>query len=198
MRHIFLIGCALSLVSTAYAEKPGCTGLQDGTELLRQLASWPVEKPGWTEYKRDGTIKARAEPEFRDGRIIKTEIFDSGGRHECVDYPVYGKDGRRSKNRRVLPDGRAWPYEYVVYGAASLGGISKLAADIKIIQETIAKIDTEYPILEIDFLSKDHVEVKTGIVKGPLNASGRYHDLKKEGNQWRNADEEGVVRMWVS
>ncbi len=175
IRHLFLIFCALSVVPNAF-----------------------TQKPGWTTYKPDGTVKARGESEFKDGKIIKTEIFDSEGRLEFIEYPLYDEAGKISGRKRILPDGSRWPYEHPIYGAVAFGGIEKMKEDIKMIQEVISQIDTKYPILEIVFLSKDHVEVKTGIIKGPLNAAGRYHDLKKRGDSWQKADKDGMVRSWVS
>jgi hypothetical protein len=175
IRSLFQIISALSVTSIAFADKPG-----------------------WTTYKPDGSVKARAESEVKDEKLIKREIFDSKGRLEFVEYPIYDDAGKRTGTKRVLPDGRPWPFDYPVFGVAAFGGMEKLKEDIKMIQDTIPLLDTKYPILEIVFLSRDHVEVKTGIVEGPLNAKGRYYDLKKQGDSWQNADKPGLVRGWRS
>jgi len=157
-----------------------------------------AQKPNWATYKPDGTIKARGVSDFQEGKIIKTEIFDSDDRLEFIEYPIYDKDGKIIDTKRTLPDGTPWSYKFCVFGAASFGGIEVMKEDIGKIQKVISQIDTKYPILEIVFLSKDHVEVTTGIVKGPLHAAGRIHNLKKRGDLWQNANEEGIFRSWVS
>lgn len=171
MKQLLLLCCAFSFVSPLLAQKPTLT-----------------------IFKPDGSIKARRESEFKDGKIIKTEVRDAEGRLEFVERPVDGQ----SKDKRVLSDGSDWPYTFVVYGAAALGGIGKVATDVQLIKETIAKIDTDYPIREILFLSKDRAWVQTGIVTAPLNGAGRFHSLKKEGSQWVDADKPGTFRGWVS
>ncbi|MFV0532588.1 MAG: hypothetical protein ACK5MR_02915 [Cumulibacter sp.] len=175
IRRLLVIFCALSVVPSAF-----------------------TQKSGWTTFKLDGTVKARGESEFKDGKLIKTKIFDSEGRLEFIEYPIYDKTGKSCSEKRILPDGNPWPYEYPIYGVAAFGGIEQLKEDIKMIQEMISRIDTKYPILEIVFLSKDRVEVTTGIINEPLNAAGRYYNLKKQRDSWQNADEEGMVRLWVS
>jgi len=154
-----------------------------------------AEKPGWTTYKPDRTIKARNEVEFRDNRIFKIQVFDSEGRPECILYPTYDESGKRIGQTKTLPDARPWPYRYAIYGAAALGGIDKLAEDIKLIEEGVAKRNAS-PILEILFLSSTHVKVMTGIVKGPLNGSGQYHSFKKEGSSWYSSDKNGLIHSW--
>jgi len=149
-------------------------------------------------YKSDGTVKARGESELQEGKITRTEIFDSEGRLEFIEHPIYDENGKITGNKRLLPDGNPYPYKYAVYGVAAFGGLEAMKGDIEKIQEVVSLIDRQYPILDIVFLSKDRVEVQTGIVKGPLNARGRFHNLKKQGNLWQNADKEGMVHSWVS
>ena len=140
--------------------------------LLLSLPYAGAERPRSTSYMPDGRVKAYSESEYKNDRVVKTEVFDRSGRLEFVEYPIYNASGKCSGKKRIAPDGNPWPYEFPVYGAAALGGIAKVQDDIRKIETLLAEIGNEHPILEVVFLNRHHVRVNTGVIKGPLNGHG--------------------------
>ena len=165
--------------------------------IVGQASTVFAEKPGWTTYKSDGSIKGRTESEFKDGKIIKTDVYDASGQLEFIEYPIYDASGKISGKKRHAPDGKPWPYDFPVYGAASLGGVSKIQKDIKKIESLLTEIGSKYPILEVVFLKDDRVEVQTGVVRGPLDGMGIYYDFEKKDGIWLQLNKD-TFRSWVS
>lgn len=69
--------------------------------------------------------------------------------------------------------------------------------DIEGITAAMKLIDPKYPIMSIQFVSPSEVEITTGVVRGPLNGSGRYYKLKKQGETWVQIETDHI-RHWVS
>jgi hypothetical protein len=85
-----------------------------------------------------------------------------------------------------------------------IGGIyisgknTKISADdVAEISKIIQEIENADPILSIHVLSKSHVEVETGVIRGPLDGGGRIYDLKKKNKKWEIYDT-GYIKSWVS
>ena len=80
-----------------------------------------------------------------------------------------------------------------VYG--DVGAISSQdIAEIIIVIEKIKNVD---PILSIEVLSSTRVDVETGVIRGPLNGSGRYYEVMKEDGVWFR-QKTTTMRGWVS
>lgn len=155
---------------------------------------WSQQAPsGWTSFKRDGTVKARCVANIEDGKIVQTKVYDSSGNLEFTEIPSYNSEGQRTSVDRLDPSGRPWPYAFPVYGAAAVGGVVKLAPDIR----QLCALLGEGSILEIVFSGPRRVEVKTGVMRGPLNGQGRYFDFQKEGETWIELDK-NIRKSWVS
>jgi len=151
------------------------------------------EKPGYTDYKADGTVKSHGVIVSQDDHQVKMEIFDGAGRMELVVLITYDEGSGIIRKKRYLPDGKKWPYGFDVYGAAALGGLDGVKEDIEAIQAAVG----DEPILEILFLKADGVEVKTGSIRGPQDGSGRYYDFKKEKGRWVPVNR-NTFRAWAA
>lgn len=166
--------------------------------LLFLAATAFASSPGWTTYNEDGSVQAKAHSTIEDGKLIRAEIFDAEDRLQFIEISKFDAEGKHAGVTRQAPDGNAWPYEYRVYGAPALGGIDKLKQDIERIELAISKLDDKHPILEITFTKPDRVKVKTGTIRGPLNAKGRYFDLIKNADGYWVRPEGGAMSFWVS
>lgn len=165
--------------------------------LLLTLSNAVADRPRSTSYMPDGSVKAYSESEYRDGKMVKTEVFDRSGRPEFVEYPIYDARGKFLKNKRIDSDGNPWPYEFPVYGSAALGGIAKVQDDIRKIEALLAEIGNEHPILEVVFINKNRAWVNTGVIKGPLNGHGIYYNLKKKNGVWILPNKHEGVTWWA-
>lgn len=145
----------------------------------------------------DGSVKAYSESEYKNDRVVKTEVFDRSGRLEFVEYPIYHASGKFSAKKRIAPDGNPWPYTFPIYGSAALGGLAKVQDDIRKIEALLAEIGNEQPILEVVFLSGHRARVNTGVIKGPLNGHGRYYNLKKKNGVWIQLKKD-MIQSWFS
>jgi len=89
-------------------------------------------------------------------------------------------------------------YGIQIDGLHVTGQLSDLQKkEIEDITEVVKSLDSENPILSINFKSSNEVEIMTGVVRGPLNGGGNYFDLKKKNGKWIQLNPESH-RMWVS
>ena len=66
-----------------------------------------------------------------------------------------------------------------------------------IIEAAQAIPDRKDPVLWIDVISKFEVDVSTGVIRAPLDGSGRIFRLRNEGGKWIYIKED-FHRSWVS
>ena len=69
--------------------------------------------------------------------------------------------------------------------------------DITEIIKVIEKIKNVDPILSIEVLSNTRVDVKTGVIRGPLDGSGMYYEIRKGDGTWLR-HKTTTIRMWMS
>ena len=80
--------------------------------------------------------------------------------------------------------------KYQIYG----GRLKE--SDLDEIESLVAKL-TEDAILTIDVRRPNVVEVKTGVVRGPLDGGGVYYEFEKKDGRWVRINEKGS-KSWVS
>jgi hypothetical protein len=89
-------------------------------------------------------------------------------------------------------------YSIQVSGVSVAVGLNELQAeDIKAIVDYAKTVDKEYPLMRIEFLGLDKVEIQTGIVRGPLDGGGRFHTLERKHGRWQVVSD-GSSKRWVS
>jgi hypothetical protein len=157
--------------------------------LLFSATALPAfaEKSEWTTHTPDREVMARGETEKADGRTIRTVVFDAANRVQFIEQAEYDKEGAVTGMKRTLPDGSPWPHAYPIYCPSGLGSPEEASQHIAAIEKTIAKIDPKLPILEISVYSKDHVNVRTGVIHSSAVGGGKVYELKKHGAVWKLA-----------
>jgi hypothetical protein len=100
---------------------------------------------------------------------------------------------RDVKSAQRLP-----PYSIQVHGVFVAGGLSDLQAEnISAIVDYAKIVDKQYPLMGIEFLGPDKVEIQTGVIRGPLDGGGRYHTLEKRNGKWQVISD-GPSKSWFS
>jgi hypothetical protein len=90
------------------------------------------------------------------------------------------------------------PYSIQVHGVFVAGGLNDLQAEnISAIVDYAKTVDKQYPLMEIEFLGPDKVEIQTGVIRGPLDGGGRYHTLEKRNGKWQVISD-GPSKSWFS
>lgn len=159
----------------------------------KQLYVPKKEKPSTrTTYKFDGSVKTKEIFHFEQHQVVSIEVYDASDNMEFIEIPIYDRDDLQAGKKRLTPDGKPWPFHFPVYGAASLGGLAKIQAEIEQIEVAVAQIKSETPILEVLFLDANRAEVTTG-----ANGRGEYYDFRKEEGKWKRLNENGF-RGWGS
>lgn len=67
----------------------------------------------------------------------------------------------------------------------------------EIIQAAMGIPDRTDPVLWIDVISKNEVDVSTGVIRAPLDGGGRIFKLQKESGKWIYV-KENFYRSWTS
>ncbi|PXA02841.1 hypothetical protein DDZ13_15040 [Coraliomargarita sinensis] len=75
--------------------------------------------------------------------------------------------------------------------------VSISVEDVAEIAETVKKIDGVDPILSIRVIDRENVEVRTGVVRGPMDGGGRIYSLKKVTGEWELDESKGTAH-WLS
>ncbi|MDQ8209606.1 hypothetical protein QEH52_18955 [Coraliomargarita sp. SDUM461003] len=85
-----------------------------------------------------------------------------------------------------------------IEGVRVYGDVAAISSqDIAEIIKVIEKIKNVDPILSIEVLSGTRVDVEAGVIRGPLNGSGWYYEVKKENGVWIR-HKTTIMRGWVS
>ena len=77
------------------------------------------------------------------------------------------------------------------------GNLIEVGQRKEILDAAQAIPDRKDPVLWIDVISKTEVDVSTGVVRAPLDGSGRIFKLSKEGGKWIYIKED-FHRSWVA
>lgn len=85
-----------------------------------------------------------------------------------------------------------------IEGVRVFGDVTAISSkDIAEIIKVIEKIKNVDPILSIEVLSNTQVDVETGVIRGPLDGSGMYYEVRKEDGTWLR-HKTTRIRMWMS
>lgn len=91
---------------------------------------------------------------------------------------------RRTPETQPLEAGR-----YKVVGELS-------DADLGELEGLVARLTAD-PILLVRVIRPGVVDVKTGVIRGPLAGGGRFFDFEKQDGRWTPANT-NEVRLWAS
>jgi hypothetical protein len=69
-------------------------------------------------------------------------------------------------------------------------------ADLRELEALVARLTAD-PILLVRVVRPGVVEVKTGVIRGPLAGGGRFFDFEKQDGRWTPANT-NEVRLWKS
>jgi hypothetical protein len=96
------------------------------------------------------------------------------------------------------PDGADNDSETRVVAGVTVSGAHTYWTESKVIalKAAVAAVDHTYPILSIKFIDSTTAEVTTGVVRGPLDGSGREYRFKLKNGKW-SADTSSTL-IWVS
>ena len=85
-----------------------------------------------------------------------------------------------------------------IEGVRVYGDVASISSqDIAEIIKVIEKIKNVDPILSIEVLSNTRVDVETGVIRGPLDGSGMYYEVRKKDGAWLR-HKTTLIRMWMS
>ena len=156
-----------------------------GLVLIVLAVAWPVRAGEAVRAKTDGAVTGqRREERMRVGTMYMTRTYDAQNRLEYTDLLVTDEEGNALRRERTQPDGRPWPYDFIVCGAPALGGLDKLAGDIRAIQAYSDTSGRRWRLDVIEFRSADVVEVRTRLGENFTCDKGESFQMKKINGRW--------------